>query len=131
MFYQIIMDLRTFATPGGNQSIQRPQFAASRSRHRHARGWICLPNFILESKEIPTGAKLTYAMLLKYAREDDEYFPGQDQLTKDMGNSSRSVVRYIAELEEVGLVAVKHRSLGRPKLYPIHIKASFWKKGNH
>ena len=39
------------------------------------RGWTGVPNFILESKEISVGAKLIYAMLLKYAREMDECFP--------------------------------------------------------
>jgi len=92
------------------------------------RGWTGVPNFILESKEISIGAKLTYAMLLKYAREMDECFPGQDRLAKDMGNGMRSVVRYIAELEEVGLVTVQRRGQGRPNLYTIHIKASFWRK---
>ena len=57
------------------------------------RGWTGVPNFILESKEISIGAKLTYAMLLKYARELDECFPGQQRLAKDMGNGVRSVVR--------------------------------------
>lgn len=92
------------------------------------RGWTGVPNFILESKEISIGAKLTYAMLLKYAREMDECFPGQDRLAKDMGNGVRSVVRYIAELEAVGLVTVTRRGQGRPNLYTIHLKASFWKK---
>jgi len=92
------------------------------------RGWTGVPNFILESKEISIGAKLTYAMLLKYAREMDECFPGQERLAKDMGNGARSVVRYIAELEEVGLITIKRRGQGRPNLYTIHLKASFWKK---
>ena len=92
------------------------------------RGWTGVPNFILESKEISIGAKLTYAMLLKYAREMDECFPGQDRLAKDMGNGTRSVVRYIAELEEVGLVTVQRRGQGRPNLYTIHIKASCWRR---
>ena len=92
------------------------------------RGWTGVPNFILESKEISIGAKLTYAMLLKYAREMDECFPGQDRLAKDLGNGTRSVVRYIAELEEVGLVTVQRRGQGRPNLYTIHIKASFWRR---
>ena len=35
------------------------------------KGWTGVPNFILESKGITVGAKLTYAMLLKYARELD------------------------------------------------------------
>jgi hypothetical protein len=92
------------------------------------RGWTGVPNFILENSQISVGAKLTYAMLLKYAREMDECFPGQDRLAKDMGNGSRSVVRYIAELEEVGLVTVQRRGQGRPNLYTIHLKAAFWKK---
>ncbi len=92
------------------------------------RGWTGVPNFILESKHISVGAKLTYAMLLKYAREMDECFPGQERLSKDMGCGLRSVVRYIAELEAVTLILIKRRGQGRPNLYTIFLKASFWKK---
>ena len=91
------------------------------------RGWTGVPNFILESKEISVGAKLTYAMFLKYAREKEECFPGQDRLAKDMGCGSRSIVRYIYELEQVGLISIQRRGQGRPNLYTIYIKASFWK----
>ena len=91
-------------------------------------GWTGVPNFILESKEISIGAKLTYSMLLKYARELDDCFPGQRRLAKDMGNGVRSVVRYLDELKEVGLVSIKRRGQGRPNLYTVHLKASFWKK---
>jgi Mn-dependent DtxR family transcriptional regulator len=83
----------------------------------------------LESDQISVGAKLTYAMLLKYAREMENCFPGQDRLAKDMGNGVRSVVRYIAELEKTGLVTVQRRGQGRPNLYTIHLKASFWRRG--
>jgi hypothetical protein len=92
------------------------------------RGWTGVPNFILESKEISIGAKLTYAMLLKYARELDECFPGQDRLAKDMGNGERSVRRWLQELKEVNLISIKQRGQGRPNLYTVHIKASFWRK---
>ena len=92
------------------------------------RGWTGVPNFILESKEISVGAKLVYAMLLKYAREMDECFPGQDRLAKDMGNGERSVRRWLHELEQVNLISIKQRGQGRPNLYTVHLKASFWKK---
>lgn len=95
------------------------------------RGWTGVPNFILESKDISVGAKLIYAMLLKYAREMDECFPGQDRLAKDIGNGERSVRRWLKELQQVGLVTIKQRGQGRPNLYTVHIKASFWKKHNH
>ncbi len=92
------------------------------------RGWTGVPNFILESDKLSVGAKLTYAMLLKYAREEDECFPGQERLAKDMGSGLRSVVRYISELEEVELISITRRGQGRPNLYTIYLKASFWKK---
>ena len=95
------------------------------------RGWTGVPNFILESKEMSVGAKLIYAMLLKYAREMDECFPGQDRLAKDVGNGERSVRRWLKELQQVGLVTIKQRGQGRPNLYTVHIKASFWKKHRH
>ena len=92
------------------------------------RGWTGVPNFILESTKISMGAKLVYAMLLKYAREMDQCFPGQQRLSKDMGSGKRSVVRFIAELESVGLISIQRRGQGRPNLYTIYLKASFWKK---
>ena len=92
------------------------------------RGWTGVPNFILESKEVSVGAKLTYAMLLKYARELDECFPGQDRLAEDLGTTRQSVNTYIRDLRKAGLISVQRRGQGRPNLYTIHIKASFWKR---
>ena len=92
------------------------------------RGWTGVPNFILESGLISTGAKLVYAMLLKYARELDECFPGQERLARDMGNSVRSVRSWLKELEQHELITIKQRGQGRPNLYTVHIKASFWRK---
>lgn len=94
------------------------------------RGWTGVPNFILESEKISVGAKLTYSMLLKYAREQDNCFPGQERLASDMGSGKRSVVRYIGELEKAGLLTIKRRGQGRPNLYTIHVKAAFWKKSS-
>ena len=92
------------------------------------RGWTGVPNFILKSQHLSPGAKITYAMLLQYAREQDMCFPGQERLAKDIGNGERSVRRWIAELEEVGLISVQKRGQGRPNLYTVHLKASFWRK---
>lgn len=92
------------------------------------KGWTGVPNFILESKEISVGAKLTYAMLLKYARELDECFPGQDRLAQDMGTTRQSVNAYIRELKQAELISVQRRGQGKPNLYILQLKASFWKK---
>ena len=40
-------------------------------------GFTQVPNFILTKNELSVGAKLAYAMLLKYAWADDACFPGQ------------------------------------------------------
>ena len=81
-----------------------------------------MPNFILESKNISVGAKLTYAMLLKYARELDECFPGQDRLAGDIGTTRQSVNTYIAELRDAGLLTVQRRGQGKTNLYTIHFQ---------
>jgi biotin operon repressor len=92
------------------------------------RGWTGVPNFILESKELSVGAKLTYAMLLKYARELEQCFPGQARLAADIGSTRQSVNTYIRELRQAGFIAVVRRGQGRPNVYTVHLKASFWKK---
>ena len=92
------------------------------------RGWTGVPNFILENKDISVGAKLTYAMLLKYARELDQCFPGQARLAKGMGCAERSTRNWLKELERNELVDIKQRGQGRPNLYTVHLKASFWRK---
>lgn len=91
-------------------------------------GWTAVPNFILENEKLTLGAKVTYGTLLKYAREEEACFPGQERLAKDMGSGVRSVVRYIAELEECGLISITRRGQGRSNLYILHLKAPFWKK---
>ena len=84
-----------------------------------ARGFTQVPNHILESDKISPGAKLTYAMLLKYAWQNDFCFPGQDRLSKDMGVSLRSTNSYIQELEKKDFVNIKRQGQGKPNLYEL------------
>ncbi|MGI8570985.1 MAG: helix-turn-helix domain-containing protein [Methylocella sp.] len=80
-----------------------------------------MPNFILTKKELSVGAKLAYAMLLKYAWADDACFPGQLKLAEDMGAGERSVRTYLKELETVGLLEIKQRGLGRTNIYRLFL----------
>jgi len=84
-------------------------------------GFTQVPNFMLVTKEISVGAKLAYAMLLKYAWTDDACFPGQQKLADDMGAGERSVRTYLKELEDAGYLEVKQRGLGRTNLYRLHL----------
>jgi DNA-binding MarR family transcriptional regulator len=86
-------------------------------------GFTQVPNFILVSKRVSVGAKLTYAMLLKYAWQNDHCFPGQETLAGDMGAGKRSVVRWIKELEDADFLTVKRRGLGKSNLYELNLTA--------
>lgn len=87
-----------------------------------AEGYTQVPNVILTHKRISPGAKLVYAMLLKYDWYYNGCFPGQARLAKDMGVSPRSVVTYLKECEEKKLIKVVRRKLGRTNLYYLNCK---------
>ena len=84
-------------------------------------GFTQVPNFILTNANISVGAKLAYAMLLKYAWGDDACFPGQTKLADDMGSGERSVRRYLDELEKVALLEIVQRGLGKTNLYRLFL----------
>ena len=89
-----------------------------------AKGFTQVPNHVLVSNKLSPGAKLTYAMLLKYAWQNDFCFPGQERLAKDMGVTDRSVRTYLQELETQRFVNIKQRGLGKPNLYELNLSAS-------
>jgi hypothetical protein len=84
-------------------------------------GFTQVPNFILTKSDISVGAKLAYAMLLKYAWNNDACFPGQVKLAEDMGATDRSVRTYLKELETADLLEITQRGLGKTNLYRLHL----------
>jgi len=84
-------------------------------------GFTMVPNFILTNPNLSGEAKLFYSMLLKYARENDYCFPGQQRLAKDMGCSDRSLRRYQEELVKEGVLQVSQRGLGKTNLYRLDL----------
>lgn len=86
------------------------------------RGFTQVPNFILENDELTVGAKLTYAMMLRYAWDKDHCYPGQQRLAADAGIGSRSLGRYIKELETSGFITIKRRGLGKVNVYELHMR---------
>ena len=85
-------------------------------------GFTQVPNFILMNEALNVGAKITYAMLLKYAWYDDHCFPGQAKLAKDIGSSERSVRSYLKKLEAAGFITIKQRGLGKVNVYELHLR---------
>jgi hypothetical protein len=94
-------------------------------------GFTQVPNFILTKKELSVGAKLAYAMLLKYAWADDACFPGQLKLAEDMGAGERSVRTYLKELETFGLLEIKQRGLGKTNIYRCRRRAGTAETAGH
>ena len=91
-------------------------------------GFTQVPNVILLDKRLSVGAKLSYAMLLRYKWGEDQCYPGQQRLAEDIGAGERSVRTYLKELEDAGLLEVTHRGLGKTNLYRLHISVESSKK---
>jgi hypothetical protein len=89
-----------------------------------AKGFTQVPNHLLVSEKLSPGAKLAYAMLLKYAWQNDYCFPGQERLAKDMGVTDRSVRTYLQELQSHKFVTIKQRGLGKTNLYELNLSTS-------
>lgn len=84
-------------------------------------GFTQVPNFILTNAALSVGAKLAYAMLLKYAWDANGCYPGQVTLAADMGSGERSVRRYLDELEASGFLEIEQRGLGKTNYYRLHL----------
>lgn len=85
-----------------------------------AAGFTQIPNLVLRRSDLQPGAKLTYMVLLSYAWQKDHAYPGQDRLAIDMGVSERSVITYLKQLQESGLITIRRRGLGLTNVYVLH-----------
>jgi DNA-binding MarR family transcriptional regulator len=82
-------------------------------------GFTQISNFILRCKSLSMGAKVTYALFLSYAWNDDLTFKGQDKLAQDLGMSRPRVSIFTSELVRAGLISIQRRGLGKTSLYTI------------
>ena len=82
-------------------------------------GFTQIPNAILAAPAPSAGAKLTYIGLLSFAWQDGSCFPGQETLADRVGAGRRSVVRYLQDLQDVGLLVIARRGQGMTNLYTL------------
>jgi len=87
-----------------------------------AQGFTQVPNFLLKSKKLSAGDKMTFAMLLSYAWQNDFCFPGQVRLAQDLGLHERNVRRHLKSLEAHGLLAIQRRGQGKTNIYELNLK---------
>lgn len=85
-------------------------------------GFTQVPNFILKSKKLSAGDKMTFAMLLSYAWQNDYCFPGQLRLAEDLGLHERNVRRHLKSLEANSLLSIKRRGQGKTNVYELNLK---------
>lgn len=94
-----------------------------------AHGFTQVPNVILEDPSLSLGAKMCYAMLLRYAWQKESCFPGQEALAEGLGISRRSVVTFLKELEHSGYVEKTRRGLGKTNVYVLHCRVVRKRRG--
>lgn len=87
-----------------------------------AKGFTQLPNFILKSKKLSAGDKITFAMLLSYAWQNDYCFPGQVRLAEDLGLHETNVRKHLKSLQANGLLAITRRGQGKTNIYELNLK---------
>ena len=87
------------------------------------KGFTQVPNHVLVSDRLSPGAKLTYAMLLKYAWQNDCCFPGQERLAVDMGVTRQSANTYVQELQRERFIDIQRRGQGKPNLYKLNLRS--------
>ena len=86
------------------------------------KGFTQIPNFVLEDPELSLGAKVAYALFLKYAWYHDYVFPGQERLAQDAGISKSRFSEFVRELSDKGLIEVTRRGLGKTNLYKVNFR---------
>jgi hypothetical protein len=82
-------------------------------------GFAQLPRYVLKDKRLSFGARLTYAVLLSYAWQEDSCFPGQDRMAEDLGVTRKAVNAYLVELRQNKYIAWERRGLGKTNIYYI------------
>ena len=87
-----------------------------------ADGFTQVPNFILKNDDLTVGEKITFAMFLTYAWNNDKVFPGQERLAKDIGVTRMSVSTFIKGLEKKGFLTIKRRGLGMTNIYTLRYR---------
>ena len=82
-------------------------------------GFTQVPNVVLTNSALSSNAVRLYALLLSYAWQSDQCFPGQQLLSSHMGCKKNTITRTLAELRKVKLISWKRQGLGKVNIYYI------------
>ncbi len=82
-------------------------------------GFTQTPNVVLRDSTLSANGIRLYALLLSYAWQDKECFPGQATLAGVMGCTQRTVTNSLNELKKRKLTTWERRGLCKCKIYYI------------
>ncbi|OPY61657.1 MAG: hypothetical protein A4E56_01892 [Pelotomaculum sp. PtaU1.Bin065] len=84
------------------------------------KGFTAIPNSVLLANGLSMSAKCLYFILLSFAWQENECFPGQQRLAEAAGCTDRTIRKYLDELREFGLISWVQRGLNQTNIYYIH-----------
>jgi len=82
-------------------------------------GFTQIPRTVLKAKNLSMQAKTLYALLLDYAWQKNQCFPGQDRLANDLGVHRNTIQKYLIELREFKLISWNRRGFKQTNVYYI------------
>ncbi len=82
-------------------------------------GFTQIPRTVLKASNLSMQAKTIYTLLLDYAWQKEQCFPGQNRLAKDLGVHRNTVQKYLNELRDFGLVKWDRRGFKKTNIYYI------------
>jgi len=82
-------------------------------------GFAQVPNAVLTNPTLSSNAVRLYALLLSYAWQSKQCFPGQQLLSYHMGCKKDTIIRTLTELRKVKLISWKRQGLGKVNIYYI------------
>lgn len=82
-------------------------------------GFTQIPTKVLRDSRLTGNERVLYGLLLSYAWQEGECFPGQCRLAKDMGVDKRTVGTGLGKLRKMKLISWKRQGLGKTNVYYI------------
>lgn len=83
-------------------------------------GFTQVPNEVLDDNTVSVPARFLYSVLLSFAWDNNEVYPGQNRLAESLGVSDKSIRTYLVELEKKGYLIKKRRGLNHTNIYTLN-----------
>jgi len=80
-----------------------------------------VPNELLKFNRMSVQARFLWIELFSYSFNDGDIFPGMDRVSKNLGWSKTTTLKYRKELEEFGFITVTRRGLNKTNVYQLDV----------